>query len=56
MNREVFINDNLVIPERIKKMSRQEQDEMIKRLEKEAKAERERIRAYTKQTSLRKYQ
>lgn len=41
--KEFFINDNVVIPDYIKKMSIEELDREIARLEAEAAKERERI-------------
>lgn len=43
MEREVFINDNVVIPDNIMKMSRAERQAEISRLEEEARRERDRI-------------
>ncbi|MBQ8568471.1 MAG: hypothetical protein IJ446_04565 [Oscillospiraceae bacterium] len=41
--KEYFINDNIVIPEWINKMTSEERHAEIERLEKIAKAEKERI-------------
>lgn len=41
--KEYFINDNVVIPEEIRRMTREERQTEIKRLEAEAAAEKQRI-------------
>lgn len=38
-----FINDNVVIPKWVRKMSKEEKDAMIAKLEAEARREKERI-------------
>ena len=43
MEREVFINDNVIIPDNIMKMTRSERQAEIRRLENEARRERDRI-------------
>lgn len=41
--KEYFINDNVVIPDEIRRMTREERQAEIKRLEAEAAAEKQRI-------------
>lgn len=41
--KEYFINDNVVIPEEIRRMTKEERQTEIKRLEAEAAAEKQRI-------------
>ncbi len=43
MDRELFIDDNVVIPDKIKNMSREELEKEIARLEEEARKDRERM-------------
>lgn len=41
--KEYFINDNVIIPEEIRRMTKEERQVEIKRLEEEAAAEKQRL-------------